>query len=415
MKAIGRYEIRGVLGAGGMGVVYEAYDPALERAIALKVVRRQLLASPEAVEQFLAEARAVAAVEHDNIVAIHGVEVHDDVPCIIMPMLKGQSLAGYLEKNPPPMPIDRLMRLAVETLSGLSVAHARGFIHRDIKPGNLWLEGASEGKFGRVKILDFGLAMAVGSARVRFGGTPGFMPPEQIRNEAIDGRADLFSVGCVLYIAATGRTPFEGGNATATLVRTISRDVPPLRSVNPAVPPRFAALVDRLLAKHPEGRPESADAVLAELAEIEAEADVRRRKLSRRRWLAGVAGATVAGGLGVWAFARREVTALELPPVAVEIEHDPDLIAAIASRDGREQVIRFPGDRAMSLAPGEYTIRLPSEVAGRKLEPSTSPSSRCVCCWTGGQFLAEKACGNRSKANRPRPSSRSKSPAGCTN
>lgn len=368
VSAIGRYEIRGQLGAGGMGVVYRAHDPALDREVALKVVRRQLIASTDAVENFLAEARAVAAVEHDNIVAIHGVEVHDGVPCIVMPMLMGQSLAGFLEKNPPPVPLDRLMRLAVETLSGLSAAHSRGFVHRDIKPGNLWLEGAGDGKFGRVKILDFGLATSVGSDRVRFGGTPGFMPPEQIRNEVLDGRADLFSVGCVLYIAATGQSPFAGGNVSAVLVRTISHEVPPLGTVNPKLPARFASLVDRMLTKYPEGRPESADAALAELAEIEAEAEVRRRKLSRRRWLAGVGAATVAGGLGAWAFAR---PAAEAPPVAVEIEHDPDVTAAIASRDGQERVLRFPADNALSLVPGEYMLRLPNEVTGRKLEPSS--------------------------------------------
>ncbi len=362
--AIGGYEVRGVLGRGGMGVVFHAFDRLLRREVAIKVVKREWRRSKDAVERFLAEARAVAAVEHDNIVVVHAVEMHDGHPCLVMPLLKGEPLSARLgTDNGPPLSVEHLTSLARDVLGGLVAAHAIGLIHRDIKPGNLWVE-SSRG-FGRVKILDFGLAVAAEQEGIGMGGTPGFMPPEQIHGGAIDPRADLFAVGCVLYRAATGRQAFDGKSSTDRLVRTITRDPQPVRELNPAIPPRLAAFIERLLAKEPADRVASATAALDELTAIEAEVSTRRRRTTRRAWLAGVAFAATAGGLAAW-FLNADP-----PPVAVEITHDPDITKLILSRDGREQVVELPKGAKLSLVPGEYTVKLPADVPGRRLEPAS--------------------------------------------
>lgn len=363
--AIGGYAVRGLLGRGGMGVVYHAFDRLLRREVAIKVVKREWRRSEDAVGRFLAEARAVAAVEHDNIVIVHAVEMLDAHPYLVMPLLRGEPLSARLgDGDGPPLPTPHLFRLAADVLNGLSAAHAAGLIHRDIKPGNLWVE-AGEGGFGRVKILDFGLAVATAREGIGMGGTPGFMPPEQIHGGAIDPRADLFALGCVLYRAATGRLAFDGNTATDRLVRTITRDPVPVRLLNPTIPPRLADLIGRLMAKEPANRLPSAAAALGEMFAIRAEAEARRRRMTRRAWLAGVAFAGTAGGLAAWFMTA------DPQPVAVEITHDPDVTTLILSRDGREQVVGLPEGARLKLVPGEYTAKLPAEVPGRRLEPTS--------------------------------------------
>ena len=151
----GPYAVHEVLGTGGMGVVYRGYDSRLHRAVAVKVIRPELLTAPGVTERFLAEARAAAVVEHDHIVVVHAVEIHEGVPSLIMPLLKGDTLERQLRDAAEPLPVPELLRIAHEVASGLAAAHAGGLIHRDIKPANLWVEQPS----GRLKILDFGLAV----------------------------------------------------------------------------------------------------------------------------------------------------------------------------------------------------------------------------------------------------------------
>ncbi len=371
---LGRYEIQGVLGAGGMGVVYRAWDPDLQRLVALKVIRSWMRETPGARDHFLAEARAIAAIEHDNIVLIHSVETHENQPCIVMPLLKGETFAAYLQNHKGPMPVEQIIHFAREVLNGLAAAHERGVIHRDIKPANIWIEPIEGSKFGRVKILDFGLSAEVGEVGQRFGGTPGYMAPEQIRGEAPDARADLFSLGCMLYLAATGRAPFEGENSTAILVRTITREPVPVRELNPTLPRDLITLLDRLLNKTPSARPESARSVLVDLALQEDRLAIRLRKRIRQRWLAGLAAATVAGGFGVWFLAKPEpliLAAAESPPVAVEIVHDADLKKLVFTRNGQEQIVALPGEAKLMLVPGDYQLRSMMEYPGRTIEPSS--------------------------------------------
>jgi serine/threonine protein kinase len=270
---LGSYRVLSELGRGGMGVVYRAEDPRLERQVALKVLLPELAADPRAKARFAREARAQAKVEHDHIIPIHAVEETGGVTFIVMPLLKGHTLASALRFNPRP-PLAEVIRIGREMAEGLAAAHAVGLIHRDIKPGNVWLEGSKR----RVKILDFGLARSTASAPARpdepdtaidsLLGTPGYMSPEQARNQLTDHRTDLFSLGVVLYQMATGKMPFAGPNILDVMTAVVSLDPPPLVALAPDAPPALSELIRRLMSKNPTDRPPSAEAVAEELATI---------------------------------------------------------------------------------------------------------------------------------------------------
>jgi Leucine-rich repeat (LRR) protein len=268
---LGGYSVRKVLGAGGMGVVFLAEDVSLRRPVALKVMRPALAASASARERFVREARAAAAVRHDHVVTIYQVGEDRGVPFLAMERLEGESLDECL-RRPGRLPTPDVLRVGRQIALGLAAAHERGLIHRDIKPANLWLEAGS----GRVKILDFGLARAAEPDAHLTGsgvivGTPAYIAPEQARGEPVDHRADLFSLGCVLYRLCTGKLPFRGKDPTSLLL-SLAQDTPrPVRTLNPAVPPALAELVMQLLSKAAEGRPASAAAVADRLQALEAQ------------------------------------------------------------------------------------------------------------------------------------------------
>ena len=352
---VGPYPVYEVLGAGGMGVVYRGFDPALERPVAIKVIRPALLAAPGVVERFLAEARAAAKVEHDGIVVVHAVEVHAGRPCLVMPLLKGESLEARLKAGA--LPPGEVLRVGRETAAALAAAHDAGLVHRDIKPGNLWLEAPT----GRVRVLDFGLAVAAGGGGSGFAGTPGYMAPEQVRGAGVDHRADLFSLGCVLYRMVAGVGPFDAETASGALIHTLTRSP----AACPAAP-QLAALIERLLSRSPADRPESAAAVAAELAALEGAAAARRRRVVRRRWLAGLVTAAGLGGLAAWFLQPPSAPA----PVEITVTTDPDdgpLILTGADGDVR---VAGGGGTAVSLLPGNYTVRPAVERAGRVPVPA---------------------------------------------
>ena len=262
---LGSYRILRVIGAGGMGVVYEAEDTVLERRVALKAMLPTLAVSLSARQRFLREARAAAAVEHARIVQIYQVGEERGVPFLVMPMLKGESLEDRFARAGRPSFGDA-MRIAREIAEALAAAHERGLIHRDIKPGNVWLEGAK----GSVKLLDFGLARAIETdtpltQQGSIVGTPAFMAPEQATGDAIDARSDLFSLGCVLYRMCTGTLPFDGSNAVATLMAIVGKEPTPPREIDSGIPIPLSDLILRLLAKKPTDRPATAQEVIATL------------------------------------------------------------------------------------------------------------------------------------------------------
>lgn len=262
---LGPYRLLRLLGRGGMGAVYAAIDTRLDRTLALKVMLPEFAADPVSKDRFLREARAAARVSHDNVVIIHESDERDGVPYIAMQLLEGCTLDEHLKRTGVP-DIAESVRIACEAAAGLAAAHRTGLVHRDIKPGNLWLEAPS----GRVKLLDFGLARPVANESELTGlgavvGTPAFMSPEQARGEPVDHRTDLFSLGVVLYRIFTGRQPFHGPNAMAVLMALGTHDPVPARRVNPDVPASISALIDQLLAKSAEARPATAEEVLARL------------------------------------------------------------------------------------------------------------------------------------------------------
>jgi serine/threonine protein kinase len=201
---LGTYEVAGVVGTGGMGVVLKAFDGSLNRYVAIKILTPHLGSSGAARKRFLREAQAVAAVVHDNVIEIHGVAKANGLPYLVMPHVKGPSLQKRLDDDGP-LALTEILRIGMQAANGLAAVHAQGLVHRDVKPANILLADGVE----RVKLTDFGLARAANDASLTktgiIAGTPQYMSPEQARGDSIDQRSDLFSLGSVLYAMCTGR------------------------------------------------------------------------------------------------------------------------------------------------------------------------------------------------------------------
>ena len=257
---LGTYEIAGVIGRGGMGWVLKGFDAALNRYVAIKVLAPHLAASGSARKRFDREAKAAAAVVHDNVISIHSVAAWNGLPYLVMPYVPGESLEKRLGRQGP-LAVTEILRIGVQMASGLAAAHAQGLVHRDIKPANILLELGVE----RLKITDFGLARAVDDASLTrtgvIAGTPQYMSPEQARGESVDARSDLFSLGSVLYAAGTGRPPFRAETTFGILRRITDSEPRPVREINPEIPTWLAAIISRLHAKNPAARFQSAEEV----------------------------------------------------------------------------------------------------------------------------------------------------------
>ncbi|MGL6095985.1 MAG: serine/threonine-protein kinase, partial [Fimbriiglobus sp.] len=291
----GRFQVVRQVGQGGMGVVYEAIDPALNRRVALKVLLPCAARDAVSRERFQREAKSAAAVVHDNVVTVYEIGAVGDVLYLSMEYLTGATLETYAGGRA--LPIAEVLRYAREIAAGLAAAHAVGLIHRDLKPGNVWLDART----GRVRLLDFGLALLrIDAARLTADGvavgTPSYMSPEQASARPLDHRADLFSLGGVMYRLATGQVPFAGKTQYVVVTAVLTADPEPLRTLRPDVPPAVAGLIQRLLAKDPAGRPPTAAAVRDEIARMEAELAIQAapspaaRPIPRRTALTAAAG-----------------------------------------------------------------------------------------------------------------------------
>jgi serine/threonine protein kinase len=258
------YELLEVLKRSTYGTVVRAFDEKLRRPVAIKVISPHLTETSAPRQRFLREARSAAAVRHENIIAIHAVE-DQPVPYLVMEYIAGQSLQQTLEATGP-FAVREVVRIGLQIARGLAEAHAAGLIHRDIKPSNILLEDGCD----RVKIADFGLARAVDDDAISpagiVAGTPMYMAPEQATGEPIDQRADLFSLGSVLYVMCTGQPPFKAANALAVLERVRQETPIPIRKIAPEVPQWLCDLIARLHAKNPADRPPSAQKVADVLA-----------------------------------------------------------------------------------------------------------------------------------------------------
>ncbi len=298
------HRILGVLGEGGMSIVFDAEDTRLHRRVALKVLKPGR-SDPTTRERFLREGRVLASLPHEHIVTVYQVGEANGISYLTMERLEGCSLKDRLERDRW-LPVAEALAFTREAAEGLVAAHEAGLVHRDIKPANLWLE-QRQGRFRLVKVIDFGIARQVNedaglTSAGQVLGTPMYMAPEQARGWPVDGRADLYSLGCVLFHMLTGRPPFDGRDTdTMSLLRAvIAGDAPRLREEASRLPPRVARLIHELLARDPEARPDSARALVERLRQLEDEpstdaappAPLRpavARRLMRRPGLLGIA------------------------------------------------------------------------------------------------------------------------------
>jgi len=265
-QTISHYRIMEKLGGGGMGVVYKAEDTKLKRIVALKFLPPELTLDAEAKERFIHEAQAASALDHPNICTIYEVnETAEGQMFIAMACYEGQTLKPRIAQGP--LPVEQAISIAVQAAQGLSEAHAHGIIHRDIKPANIMLTAR-----GDVKIVDFGLAKLSGATKVtKTGSTIGtiaYMAPEQLQGAQVDGRADIFSLGVVLYEMLAGTTPFHGDHEAALMYSIVNEEPARLADKRAEIPAELQRIVDKALAKDPSKRYQKAEEMLAELRQL---------------------------------------------------------------------------------------------------------------------------------------------------
>jgi hypothetical protein len=291
-----------VLGRGGFGIVLKAFDEVLRRVVAVKVLAPEVAATSPARKRFLREARASARVRHENVIHVYAIE-ETPLPYLVMEYIPGQTLQQRMDAVGP-LPTDEAVQIGIQIARGLAAAHETGLIHRDVKPGNVLLESGPE---QRAKLTDFGLARAADDASISQSGavtgTPLYMAPEQARGDQLDHRADLFSLGSVLYAMVSGRPPFRAANKMAVLKRVCYDDPRPLREIIPEVPQWLCTVIAKLHAKEPAERYQSAREVVEALTKGQTAAPTAPRGSGRKRALAGVAIllALLAAGVVYWA------------------------------------------------------------------------------------------------------------------
>jgi uncharacterized protein (TIGR03067 family) len=379
-ERLGHFEVREVVGRGGMGIVYKAFDPKLHRVVALKVMAAELATSAAARQRFDREVKAAAGVAHEHVVTIHGVDQFDGLPAIVMQYVAGVSLQERIERSGP-LQLKEILRIGMQTARGLAAAHAQGMVHRDVKPANILLENGIE----RVRITDFGLARAVDDASLTqsgvIAGTPMYMAPEQAAGQPIDHRADLFSLGSVLYAMCTGRPPFRASGTMAVLKRVCEETPRPIREINPDIPDWLCAIVEKLHAKKPEERFQSAkevaDLLEAHLAHLQQPSKVplpapverptptppaRKRRL--RRWAARLGIVALVGWAVFW-FGPAALRYLGNRGEVSFSADGPGLVRIMVIRDGQMVTDFDPRTNpTIELPPGNYMLK-PTQTPGR--------------------------------------------------
>jgi serine/threonine-protein kinase len=263
----GKYRVDGVLGRGGMGTVVAAWDPDLERWVAIKRLHPAMRADPDSVQRFLREARAAARIQSDNVVRVFEVTTADDgAPLLVMERLEGRDLRAVI-KDRATVPISLAARWVCEACSAIAVAHGLGIVHRDLKPANLFLARRRDGS-SRVKVLDFGISKVVDAAPEDGGvtstsmilGSPGYMSPEQcLSSRDVDACTDVWSLGIILYELCTGRVPFTGETATQVYVAVLQGGITPPTALRADMPKQLEALILGCLQRDREARPSIQD------------------------------------------------------------------------------------------------------------------------------------------------------------
>jgi eukaryotic-like serine/threonine-protein kinase len=283
---IDRYEVGRLLGSGGMAEVYEGHDRLLARRVAIKVLLSQYARDPAFLTRFKREAQAAASLSHPNIVGVYDTGVQNGTNFIVMEYVEGRTLRDVIRNEGPLMP-ERAAEIAADVCNALAAAHARGLIHRDVKPGNVMLTPD-----GTVKVMDFGIARATTSETITQTsaviGTAQYISPEQAQGQTVDFRSDLYSLGCCLYEMLTGVVPFTGATPVAIAYRHVREDPTPPRQLNPDVSPALEAVVLKAMAKNPDERYQTAVEFRQDLDRVRAGRDV----------LAGAAGEAPTVALG---------------------------------------------------------------------------------------------------------------------
>ena len=253
------YDLIECVGRGGMGIVFRAFDASLDRPVAVKLMLPALANDQEAKLRFFREARSIAAVRHPNVVAVHAVSETDGLPFLVTEFIDGPSLQHWVRPNEP-VDAETIRRVGAEIAAGLDACHQAGVLHRDIKPSNVLVDSRNE----TAKITDFGLAMVASSPSLtmpgQLAGTPGYLAPERLAGMATDERSDLFSLGCVLYALAAGVEPFQSDSPFATMHQISTHEPASLRSINPKLPASLERIIQSLMSKRPEDRPQTAAA-----------------------------------------------------------------------------------------------------------------------------------------------------------
>ncbi|MBZ5707538.1 MAG: serine/threonine protein kinase, partial [Acidobacteriia bacterium] len=289
-QTISHYRILGKLGGGGMGVVYEAEDIRLGRHVALKFIPDNLIGDSKALERFEREARAASQLNHPNICTIHEIEDHNGHPFIVMEKLEGESLKQRIRGTP--IQVDELLEIAVQVADALIASHAKGIIHRDVKPANIFITTT-----GQTKVLDFGLAKLLRDQQLATSeetpvedsltavgvipGTAVYMSPEQARSDELDPRSDLFSFGVVLYEMATGKKPFVGSNVITTLEAVLHQKPASPLKLNPNLPPELEGIIGRAMEKDRGNRYQNAVAIKTDLQALKKETESGLTKTKR--------------------------------------------------------------------------------------------------------------------------------------
>ena len=274
-KQFGPYQIVAPLGEGGMAAVYKAYQPGMERYVALKVLPRNYADDPQFLARFQREAKLLAQLQHPHILPVFDFGQSDGYTYIVMPFIPSGTLTGQL--NGTPLPLARIRQVIAQVGEALNYADARGMIHRDIKPSNILIDES-----GNCLLTDFGLARMVEDAvnltsTGTIMGTPAYMSPEQGSGSKIDSRSDIYSLGVVLFEMATGRVPFQAETPIAIVFKHVQDPLPPARSINPDLPEAVELVILKSLAKNPDDRYQTAaDMVRAIQAAIPEESDLRR-------------------------------------------------------------------------------------------------------------------------------------------
>jgi serine/threonine protein kinase len=263
---IAHYQLVSELGRGGMGVVYKAYEPALERYVAIKELSSSLSHDPDLVQRFIREARAMAALNDPHIIQIHFIGQDGEQPYFAMEFVDGESLSSLLEREGP-LKISDALQICQQAARGLASAHAQGVIHRDIKPSNLMLN-----KRDQLKIADFGIAFTQRDFSKKLTatgdvvGTPGYLSPEVCLGNPVDARSDLFALGIVLYETLSGQIPFNDPSPLKLMLSVVESEVPDIRKLNESIDQQTVEILNKLLAKNPDDRYQSAELLLAALA-----------------------------------------------------------------------------------------------------------------------------------------------------